>query len=657
MSGLFGFSVSEVPGAVAQPGDIDQTAIVLGCSSAGSNGLSQFYISGTAAKAVLGYGDGPDVLGQIIEQRQAGGRPGIKRATAFYKIPVATDGSYGTVDDSGVVGTCVPVAGSTDPYGTYEASVRVMDDGNAGAGTAVGTSGVVYQVSLSAGRPWSASYALGTATTIAIANSGVSFVLEPPNATLTALYAKLNDLKDKLSGTGHFVLTAGSVHASGDTTNDTTLSGIANATTPATAVTLFNAIKQYLGAHGANGTVHGTPDTSLATALAAIATATNVAEVDLRTGALVAAYEAHRVRQPSVHGAADSTYTVSSYTAAPGTLRTGDTWTVRTLAPEPDATGISDAFTAIANSSARFSVVVLAFTMTAALAANVTTGLNQLDTRGLPCLALCRAAIVDTEGGQTETQWVAARKSDFQNFVDSRIAVHAGYGLISDASTLPTPQYLRSTFAQCVADVMRVDLDVYMSSPSDQLTGEANVTLIDSSGALVGHDEGARGAVTGLSNDAQGARFISEQRIPQNSTAPEAVYLTFPWTMFGPTDTVNTVMRRRLVNSVKRALLNAAIPQAGGKFFYVPADENVAGSVPTLKPESRNAIHAALAQALTAYKGKIDNYDDLDVESGVVVVDPVVTVSAGGKIAVKIRVNLVVAGYLMDFDISIALKE
>ena len=627
--GLPSISVTEATGLVALGADVDALCVVVGCTSAGS-GLSLFFRSGASCVAARGYGDAVDTACQMIEQRlDSGAAP--KVPVAIYSCTASTAGSYGTIDTSGVVGTCLPVVGSTAPYGTYEAEVYIADDGNDGAGTAIGTSGIVYQTSLSDGRQRSARLALGAATTIAIANSNASFTLNPPSATLTALYAKLNDLKDKLSGTGHFVLTAGSVHASGDTTNDTALSGIANATTPATAVTLFNAIKQYLGAHGANGTVHGTPDTSLATALAAISTATNVAEVDLHTGALVAAYEAHRARQPTIHGAADSTYTVSSYTAAPGTLKTGDVWTVRTFAPAPDSTALAAAFTALASSTASFSMVALEFPVNAALAATVSAGLNTLRDHGKDVTALVRTRIADAESSETDAAWTADVIDDWKSprFDDSRICVLAGYGLVRDAMT--GNEYLRSGFAPWMQEVVATGISSWPGSPANRKV--QGFKLTNSAGALVGHDEGVLGVASGLSSaTTQGNRFVSFMRHAVQ-TEIDNVYTTVPWTMFAANEiqTFSLLPVRRVGNAMKAVAVAADVSGIGAELGTV-TDE--ATGVVTLKAASRKALHMHVFSALQErFAAHIQNATDAALDTGLLQIDPIVTLDASGKIA------------------------
>lgn len=394
MTGLPGVTLNEAQGFSASPADLDRLAVVLTSAASAGSGFSPFFLSGAAAVAALGYGDGVDTLAQIIEQRQANGNSGIKFPAALYGMPQSTPGSCGTIDISSVVGTCRPAVDATVlPWGTFRGAIRIMDDGNGGNGTSIGSPGITYQWALDEVPTWSPTKALGADDTITIPNSGVKFDLNASSSELTTLYTKLNLLRTK--ALAHFLITSGSpaVHAAADTTDNTALTAIATATTPATAVTLFNGILSLIGVHGASTTYHTTADTALATALAAIAAAVTVEDVDLHINALISAYSAHiaLVGGGPVHGTADGTNTITAYTPVPGTLKTGDTWFVRTLAPAPSTGDIDTAATSLAKAPGDFALLVCEFPVSAANIAHVTSLLNTLrDVGGKRVTALCR---------------------------------------------------------------------------------------------------------------------------------------------------------------------------------------------------------------------------------------------------------------------------
>lgn len=113
-------------------------------------------------------GDGVDAVCQALTN-VAGDNPSPPAAAFASTIGTSslTAGIRGaTLTVSGVTGTStVSKTSSTHPVGTFEPRCRVVDDGNAGGGTNVGTAGIILQASPDNGRTWLAQEALGTATT------------------------------------------------------------------------------------------------------------------------------------------------------------------------------------------------------------------------------------------------------------------------------------------------------------------------------------------------------------------------------------------------------------------------------------------------------------------------------------------------------------
>lgn len=106
--------------------------------------------------------------------QRAPGKPVV-----FMRTDASTAGGYGAVNDDGVTGACVPSAHTeTEPHDEYDVIVEVI------AGGTVGVSGITYRWSLDGGNTWSATTALGTATTLTIAEGNVAFDLT--SATLVA---------------------------------------------------------------------------------------------------------------------------------------------------------------------------------------------------------------------------------------------------------------------------------------------------------------------------------------------------------------------------------------------------------------------------------------------------------------------------------------
>ncbi len=248
--GIFSLTVSEERGRVATPADLDALAIVIGCSSAGS-GLSSFFITGTQAVTECGYGDAVDVLTQTIEQRQQG-QPEAKRIAAMYKTPDTTPGSYGAIDNTGMIGTSIPAVNSAlEPFGTYDARFRIVDPGT------VGTTGATYQTSLDGGRNWSNITGLGTATAINIPNSGAGFLLGPSAAQATVFVALAVEMREEILD--H--LSNVTAHDSADTSAaQIALLASPVPTTQAMALTTINLCRTTYESHRINTTVHNGPD-------------------------------------------------------------------------------------------------------------------------------------------------------------------------------------------------------------------------------------------------------------------------------------------------------------------------------------------------------------------------------------------------------------
>lgn len=723
-------------------------------------GLSPFYLSGSAAVTGVGYGDAVDTLTQVIEQRLDGAQ-GTKYPAALFTIPAGTAGSYGTVDVAGMTGTVVPTP-TGNPYGTYRAAVRVIDDGNDGAGASPGTAGITYQWALDydggdgGGDTWSRTTALGTAYSISIPNSAVTFDLEPPAAQVTALIAAavearadtlahLADLGSHLvadTSADQVALAASGVPATeaeawavlnlcraAYATHRLSLTahqGVdpvnvvshAAATSGQTGIELYTEYKTDYNAHlgialaeapsglrVATATV-AAPVTVLAAALLAPglalmavyprrvtfttagatpsdapATAT-VTGTDYADAALVEVVNLSQIAGQvdsagafktivsiafaagdgvgatiaigygfGVHGSADAVNTLSATTPTHGTLFSGDVWHVRTLAPVPGTADIADAFTALAFSAVEHALLVLDFPLTQAMVATVSTGLNALDAIGRKVTCLARTRLPDFEASETEAAWLASVAAEFLNESDSRIHLRADYGLITDAMT--SRQYRRSLLSQVAADAVRVSRSTWLDSPADRLAGMPNVTLIDAAGNTVGHDEGPQGSATGLSNDTLGNRFGCVQRLA-NSTDRQAVYTTVPWVFYASDERIRTLMLRRLANAMERVAVAAARPLLGRRTFY----QSTGAATGTLIASERAAIHGSIFRAVSSeFADELLNGKDAALDTGLVQVDPSVTVAAGRLLGLSITLAPIPPGYTESVAITFTVQE
>lgn len=639
MSGLIEINVEEERGFVAVSTDVDRLAVVLGVSSEGS-GLSSFYLSGAAAIAARGYGDGVDALTQIIEQRQSSGSA-KKYPAAMYTLPEDAPGTYGAIDDSGVTGLATVTAGSETPLGTYEARLKWITGGT------VGTAGMWIQWSLNGGRKWSRTTALGTATSFEIPNSGVEFDFAPSGVDLTALNTLLNEIATDYEA--HRVVIAGSVHGAADNTNAVTA---AAASDTATRVALANDLRAMYSAHRilTSGGVHGAAD---ATNVITAPVATDDSSALVLALDLKAKYNAHHILTAgAVHGLADPGNTTAAAAPAAGTFNAGDEVGMRTFAPTVAGDDVADAFEALAVASINFAIVVLDCDCDATMLDVVTTGLNALAARGKRVVVLTRSRLPDFESSETEETWGTDVAADMVNYDDSRIHVRTTYGLLTDAMT--SRQYLRSDLAQFAADVVRVGRKgaptPWPCSPADRPT--PNFSLVDSTGATIGHDEGPRGAYTGLSNETLGNRFGCQQRLPDPDRLEE-VFNTVPWVLYASDEQIHTLMDRRLANAMERVAVAAGTPTAGATVSFVSTGPTSG----TLTAAGRNAVQSSIYQALKSeFSSEIDNADDAAVDSGLVQVNPAVTVSGGNLLGVSVRLAPKIKGYVRALDILLSLQ-
>lgn len=648
MSGIFNLTVLEARGYVAVPADLDSIAVVMGCSSIGA-GQSPFYLSAASAIAGVGYGDAVDTLTQIIEQRQEAGLNGRKFPAALYSMGDTTAGSYGTINVSSVSGLAtVAVDATSEPFGTYEAKIKIM------AGGIVGVAGITLQWSLDSGRNWSRTIALGTAATYTIPNSNAKFDFSPSSSSLTSLNTLINE--EVTDYNAHVVLTTGTVHTNADTGDQVNTTTYPTATNTATRVARMGALITAAKLHVIKGS-GGTPATHInvggdTTALAALnaipavvddVTALNAA---IAFKALFNAHDANTV----VHTIADATNTVTSPTPTAGSLNAGDFWTVRTFAPAPDANDIDDAFADLVAGSVDFAILVLDFPLTAALAAHVSTGINALNAVGRRPLVIARYRLPDFETSETEAAWGALLETEFAigTVNDSRIHLVTSYGLLTDAVT--TRVHKRSLLAQVAADFVRIPRAEWPDTPHDQRM--ANASLVDAAGATIGHDEGPRGAFSGLSNDTLGNRFGCVQRLA-DATRREDVFTTVPWVLYASDERIQTAMARRLNNAVERVVQANGIPLLGGRLAFV----RTGVSTGTLTDAARDSVHGAIFQAVsTEFGTEFMNAADAGLDTGLVQVDPSVTLSAGNIVGLSITVAPELPGYVGSLEFVIAVK-
>lgn len=258
-------TLPEAAGQAVVPADADFGIVVIGGSTItpiAAGLVSPPYGNPTAMSSDYGIGDGIDAATQAGKKTPGNPAP---PPVSIYRTPPTTDGDYGTIDVTLVTGTCVPAEDtSTSPKGTYQARVQVYDDGNEGAGTSIGTSGIVLRASVSNGSPWLPLTDLGTATSFSIylpaetpIDTGVKFKLDPASAQVTAFVAAAVEARtDTLAH-----LADVTAHDGADTSAaQIALAASSAPTTGATAWAVMNLCRLALASHESNITAHNGPD-------------------------------------------------------------------------------------------------------------------------------------------------------------------------------------------------------------------------------------------------------------------------------------------------------------------------------------------------------------------------------------------------------------
>lgn len=273
----------EAQGQPTIPASADFAVIVVGRTTlnpigAGPGPVSSSYSVPAALVNAWGLGDAVDAATQAITPTQGNPAP---PPVCIYQTPASTAGVRGvTLNTSGVVGTAVITKDATIPVGTYEPRVRVLDDGNNGAGGLIGSAGIVLQASLDNGRTWLASSQLGTASEFTInlsvngtpTTTGITYRINP--STTNTEYVALG-VELRADALGH--LANVTAHDGADTSAAQVLLAASSAPgTVTTTTAVVNLVFNALVSHVTNITsVHDGPDLVAKTALALLSAATS----------------------------------------------------------------------------------------------------------------------------------------------------------------------------------------------------------------------------------------------------------------------------------------------------------------------------------------------------------------------------------------------
>jgi len=242
--------------------DVDFGMVVIGYASDSplpAGKVSVLYSSPSALAEDYEIGDAVDAACQAIAKTDGNPQP---PPIALCPTPDTTPGSMGTTDVTGITGTATATSTpGAEPKGTYQVVGLVVDDGNDGDGTTIGTAGIMIEYSLDNGRTFLPRTALGTATVQAVLlpgniDTGASFTFGPTttNAALIALAveARADTLAHLADVTAH--------DAADTSAAQVALAASSVPSTTAQAWAVINLCVDALASHQTNITAHNGPD-------------------------------------------------------------------------------------------------------------------------------------------------------------------------------------------------------------------------------------------------------------------------------------------------------------------------------------------------------------------------------------------------------------
>jgi hypothetical protein len=238
----------------------------------------------------------------------------------------------------------------------------------------------------------------------------------------------------------------------------------------------------------------------------------------------------------AAHNSADVTNTISSTDPTRGTVAAGDIIRVSTVAPAWGNTQLAAAFTAIAESDHEPSMILLSGRVVPSNLATITTGLDAIEDAGKRCLLVTQAR--KRTDGETAAQWRAALESEWDGYLDYRVAVCAGDGLATFTDGTFTRQYARGFSTQAMRRLMEIDR--FRTAWEVELGRLEDFTISDDNGIVIGHDEAT-------SPGLKAAKFWTVYR-PKSSLVGRYAFLNFDVTRFESSDRVRSVRVNRITN-------------------------------------------------------------------------------------------------------------
>jgi hypothetical protein len=604
---------------------------IIGTSSLapwGTGVLSPLYGSGDALAADAGIGDGIDAAYHALQVQDDNPSPPALAFLSTLGLSGTTLGARGTLTQTGVTGGATVVeTASTHPLGTIEPKVRVADDGNGGAGTPIGTAGIVLQGSVDNGRTWLPTSALGTATTwkLQIPNPGGS----PYDTGVQYDFA--------LAVTGSADVTAGSLYDnSGSGLDGLTLILTVNGTNH-TLTFLYsgNALNQA----AMIAAIHSQWSTITATVVS-----THLVLTDSSPGGTIVVGA----------GTANAALGLTAGTTI-GQLKTGDTWSESKTTPPQFA--VADLYTAgspgtgalmtIAQAAFNVGLVVIAEPVAAADIATLSAGLTAMANLRASCRPTLIVRFRNQAAGESDATYVAA----FQAFRaacadDERIAIWANDGWLTDAQRQYV--YSRSGLPSFLAKLQGMSV---LSGPKGERIAQSpgmtsrgplvGFTIHDTAGNPVGHDERVHPGILGPLAGKGGGVCCYYEASDTVSGTYVCVQADTLCPVLPATSGVQSLMDNRVSSACERALYTVSFLALGGADVVTNF---------TLDDDTREAMAAAGMKAIkdAGLTNEFANAEDPNL----LTVDALVTVS-GTLTSVTWRFNDNLYRYTNSITITI----
>jgi hypothetical protein len=314
-----------------------------------------------------------------------------------------------------------------------------------------------------------------------------------------------------------------------------------------------------------------------------------------------------------IHNSADNTNGVTAADATYGTLKTGDTWSESKTTPPmwdvsdlyaagPPATG---AFAEIASHSAAFAYLVISEPVAQSDITTLSAGLNYLETFGKRPTLLVRFR--DPEAQETDAEYTAAFRTFRASNHDSRIAIVAGHGWLTDA--LRGHKWFRSGLPAVLA---RLQSNAVVPGARGERIAQhpgyvargplENFSIVDDSGVLIqgAHDELLTGGIDGPIASTGGGITFYYQRLSEI----RGTYVSEAPVMYGPGSAVLSLMDRRLLGRLQSVAEVFAWLEIKGANIYDP--ETFA-----LDQDTRDAIQTKIGKVIRdRYALEFQNPDD-----------------------------------------------